>query len=485
MLSEFRLLLGREVGRTISVQPGARIVVLDAFTGGGAQADQRTTEYHVQLMENVTYLRGRHLLKAGFAIPDFSRRGFDDAGNRLGTFTFSSLADYAEGRPLSFLQQRGDGRIVFLQRVYGAFLQDQMTVTRSLSVGLGVRYDWQNIFRDNNNFAPRASFAYAARPGTVVRGGVGWFYDRAGDGAIREVLRSREARLLRYLLLDPGFPDPFQGASANATPPRSLVQLAPGVSMPFIVQYGVGIERQLRKGTTLAVNYIGARGVDLFRSIDVNAPPPPLYEARPDPAFGSIRQIESTGRQQTHSLQFTLRGRMAPRVQGSAQYTFGVAHNDTAGINALPANNYDLSAEWGRADFDQRHRLDVLAQFKGGPWLNVGVAATVYSGRPYSLRTGLDDFHTGQTNARPPGVSRNTLQGPGYASVDLRWSREVKLNASKEEDGPALRIGVDAFNVMNRVNYVAYIGNQRSPFFGRAIAAQPPRRLQVTAAVEF
>jgi len=44
---------------------------------------------------------------------------------------------------------------------------------------------------------------------------------------------------------------------------------------------------------------------------------------------------------------------------------------------------------------------------------------------------------------------------------------------------------VDAFNVMNRVNYVAYIGNQRSPFFGRAIAAQPPRRLQVTAAVEF
>ena len=32
-------------------------------------------------------------------------------------------------------------------------------------------------------------------PKTVIRGGAGWFYDRAGDGAIREVLRSREERL--------------------------------------------------------------------------------------------------------------------------------------------------------------------------------------------------------------------------------------------------------------------------------------------------
>ena len=316
VLSEFRLLVGREISSTVSLHPGPRVVVLDAFTAGGAQATQRSTEYHFQLTENVTYLRGRHLLKTGFAVPDFSRRGFDDATNREGTFTFASLDEYAAGRPFSFLQQRGDGRIVFLQQVYAAFVQDQITLTPHLSLGVGLRYDWQNIFADDNNFGPRVSFAYASGARTVVRGGAGWFYDRAGDGAIRDVLRSLEARLLRYLLLNPAYPDPFAGAASDATPPRSLVQLSPDIRIPYTIQYGVGIERQLRRGTTLAVNYLATRGTDLFRSVDVNAPPPPLYDARPNPAFGSIRQIQASGRQQTHSVQMMLRGRLAPRVQG-------------------------------------------------------------------------------------------------------------------------------------------------------------------------
>jgi hypothetical protein len=66
----------------------------------------------------------------------------------------------------------------------------------------------------------------------------------------------------------------------------------PGGSVSYIVQYGFGLERIVAKGTTIAVNYLGTRGVDLFRSHDVNAPPPPLYLSRPDPAFGQIRQID-------------------------------------------------------------------------------------------------------------------------------------------------------------------------------------------------
>lgn len=65
-LSEFRVLGGRDVGSTVSLMPGVKLIVADAFTGGGAQADQRTTEYHMQLTQMVSYLRGRHLLKAGF-----------------------------------------------------------------------------------------------------------------------------------------------------------------------------------------------------------------------------------------------------------------------------------------------------------------------------------------------------------------------------------------------------------------------------------
>jgi len=113
------------------------------------------------------------------------------------------------------------------------------------------------------------------------------------------------------------------------------------------------------------------------------------------------------------------------------------------------------------------------------------VAVSLLSGRPYSLRTGTDPFNTGQSNARPPGVSRNTLDGPGYASVDLKWTREFALTSKKGDDEPAWSIGVSAFNVLNHVNYVGSVGTLTSPFFGRPIAAQPPRRIQLSAQIHF
>jgi hypothetical protein len=485
LLSEFRFLAGREMTSTTSLRPDPRIVVLDAFTGGGAQADQHTSEYHFNLTENLTYVRGRHLLKTGFAIPDFSRRGYDDRTNATGTFTFSSLDDYAAGRPLSFVQQRGDGNLVFLQKVFGAFFQDQITLGPRFSITPGIRYDWQNVFADNNNFAPRVSAVLALDAKTAVRGGMGVFYDRAGDGAIHEVLRSREDKLQRFIILDPAFPDPLAGGS-ETLPPPSIVVLAPDLRTPYLIQFGIGVERQVRKGTTVAIAYVGSHGVDLFRSRDVNAPPPPDFASRPNPSFGQIRQIESTGRQVAHSLQFVARGRLLPMLQGAIQYSFATAHNDTSGINALPANSYDLESEYGRADFDQRHRLESLLQVKAGPWVNVGVSVSMASGRPYSLRTGTDDFNTGQTNARPPGVSRNTLDGPGYASVDLRWSHDFTIGKPpKQGDGAAWSIGIDAFNIGNRVNYSGFVGTITSPFFGRAISAQPPRRIQLSTGIRF
>ena len=60
-------------------------------------------------------------------------------------------------------------------------------------------------------------------------------------------------------------------------------------------------------------------------------------------------------------MQVTLRGRVTRWFNGQMQYTLSRVHNDTSGINAFPANDYDLSGEWARADFDRRHRLLVSA----------------------------------------------------------------------------------------------------------------------------
>jgi hypothetical protein len=235
-----------------------------------------------------------------------------------------------------------------VHKILGLFVQDEMAVRPNLSVSLGMRYDWQNFYSDNNNFAPRVSFAYApgSKPGTVVRGGIGLFNDRTNEGPISDVLHSQQGRLFSYRLLNPGYPDPLTGGTSIAGEPTNLVQLAPDLNIPYIIQFSLGVERQIVKGTTIAVNYTGARGTDMFRSRDINAPPPPLYLVPPDPTHGVIRRIESTGRMRSHSLQLTLRGKVTRFFNGSLQYVFGHAMNDTNGIGSFPANNYDLSGEW-------------------------------------------------------------------------------------------------------------------------------------------
>jgi hypothetical protein len=41
------------------------------------------------------------------------------------------------------------------------------------------------------------------------------------------------------------------------------------------------------------------------------------------------------------------------------------------------------------------------------------------------------------------------------------------------------------FNVLNRVNYLRYIGTLTSPFVGQAILARPARPMQLSVRVKF
>ncbi|MDQ6653829.1 MAG: TonB-dependent receptor [Acidobacteriota bacterium] len=488
LVNNFRLLLGVERQTAESLAPGRRLVVLDAFTGGGAQGDFLRTEYHAQLTEMLSYSTGKHLIKGGVNVPDLSRRGFNNNLNSAGTFYFSSLSDYAQGRPFSFVQQQGNGHLVFLEKAAGFFAQDEYHPRKNLMLSFGLRYDWQNYFHDNNNFAPRFSFAYA--PGNsqklVFRGGAGVFNDRSGARPIQDILLFNGTRLRQYVIPNPSYPDPFAGNGSIAAQPVSVTRLQPNINIPYAIQYSFGLERQLHKGTTLALTYLGSRGVDQFRSRDINAPLPPSYALRPDPSVGVLREIESAGRRTSDSLEVTVRGSFTRFFNGMAQYRLASAHDNTSGITYFPPNAYDLSGEWARSDFDRRHRFEMLGTINPGKLFNLGVSWSLYSGQPYTLTTGLDQLRTGTANARPAGISRNSLQGPAYADLDLRWSRDFSLRKGKKQDeGVKATLAVDAFNVLNEVNYSGYIGNLSSPFFGKAIAAQPSRRLQVSFRLKF
>src|SRR5207247_1589179 len=158
-------------------------------------------------------------------------------------------------------QQRGDGRVIFWEKVISGFFLDDIRIRPNLTVSVAARYDWQNYFHDNNNLSPRVAFAYSPghRSDTVIRGGAGFFYDRSGPQPVYDLLRYDGRHLFQYVVTD-----------GEAQSPRpSLVQLSPGVRIPYLMQFGIGIERQLKKTTTMTVNYTGNATAGAFRSRDV------------------------------------------------------------------------------------------------------------------------------------------------------------------------------------------------------------------------
>ena len=486
LLNQFQFLIGHEREPTTSVSPAQGVVVAGAFTGGGAQADVTRTERHFQLTESLGWTTPHHFVQWGFQVPDWSRRGFEDRSNFAGTFYFSSLDAYAKRQPYAFIQQQGNGTIAPVEKLIGTYVKDDWRIGKQLSASFGVRYDWQNFVTDHNNLAPRFSFAYAPGGGkaNIIRGGAGYFYDRTGPVAIADTLQYRPGGLRRVVLTNPSYPDPFQGTAGLDAQPPSLVQFAPAMKIPYSVQYSLGLEHQLQKATTVSLTYTGARGYDLFRSRDINAPLPSSgYLTRPNPNDGVIRQIESGGRQRTNSIQVMLRGKVTRWFTGQTQYSYARAYNDTNGIGWFPANDYDLSGEWARADFDRRHRFVLLGRLSATRLFDVGLGVTLLSGAPYSETLGLDLFNNGRGSARPMGVGRNTLQGSGSANVDVRLSRDLTFGA--KSSSRAMTLALDVFNVLNRVNLVNYQGVVTSPFFGRPLGASAPRQLQLSARVKF
>ncbi len=226
------------------------------------------------------------------------------------------------------------------------------------------------------------------------------------------------------------------------------------------------------------------RGIDLYRSRDANAPPPPLYAARPVSSIGALHLYESSGGLKSQGLQTALRGDLTRYFKGMVMYELGRASNDTDGIEAFPANNWNLNGEWARASFDVRHFIYLYGTVNAGKWLKVGLVFSANSGKPYTLTTGLDPYHTGLANARPEGVSRNTLRGTPMSTLDLHWSREFPVHVS-DVKGMRLAVGADLFNLFNRTNYTSFVGSLSSPFFGAPVSAAPARRTQLSLSVRF
>jgi hypothetical protein len=482
-VNQLRFLVGYDDQRISSANSAPQIIVSGAFTGGGAQANFYRTESHFDGANITTYVSGKHTINFSEESPDISRRGFDDSTNSAGTYTFASLAAFQAGTPSAFVLQTGQPHVTFLEKVFNASVQDDIRLKPNFSFSVGLRYYWQNFFHDDpHNFAPRFGFAYAPtkKSKIVIRGGAGLFYDRTGPRPISDLLHYNGATLLRFIPTDPIYPET---PASLAGVPTSIVNLDPRQRIPYTIQYSIGVERQITAKSTFSATYVGSHGIDLFRSIDANAPLPGTL-LRPNPAVGQERQIQSDGYQKSNALELTFRGKPSKFFNGQVQYTLSKTYNNTSGITYFPADSLNPNADWARSDNDRRHKFDLLGSMHPTKLFTVGAALSLYSGKPVNVTTGSDDNHDGVINDRPGVLPRNTLHGPGLINLDLNISHDFVLT-KKRKEAQVLTVTLNSFNVLNRQNDVTFVGVITSPFFDQPVAALPPRRMQLNLEYKF
>jgi len=201
--------------------------------------------------------------------------------------------------------------------------------------------------------------------------------------------------------------------------------------------------------------------------------------------------VESTGLLRSNALIASLQGRVKKAVKFKAQYTLSRSDDNTDGPLALPADSLNLGPEQGRSFFDVRHRF-VLAGTSDLPGaFRIGLMVVANSGLPFNITTGSDDNGDGVANDRPPGVTRNTGEGPGFMQTDLRVSKLFTFyKGGLNEDGDVsgfrkMELSLDAFNLFNHTNPTNIIGQVSSPRFGQATNALPARTIQMSLRFNF
>lgn len=515
--NEVRAQLGWTGTRMQSVTAQPAIVVLGAFAAGGAQIDSTRGAWEVELADNLDTSRGRHAFRTG-GLLQAGRYRAADQGNRLGTFTFSGLDAYRVGTPASFTRRVGDPRVEFAFYRAGWYLQDDIKVHKSLTLGVGLRHEIQSHIEGCMNLSPRVGITWAPLPNgaLLVRAGAGLVYDWFDPSLYEQTLQIDGVRAYDVVIANPGFPDAQSGGLRIELPPSRYLA-APHLRLPHTLSTSVAVQRQFTPTTSLVTSYTLQRGTGLFRGRNLNAP---LQDgARPDPTLGNVLQVEAAGRSRLDRLDVVVSRVGMKQGQSSyllsGYYSLSRQQTDTDGPFSPPSDSYHPSADWGPAVSDVRHRLVGMASVSLPKNFRVMTTMSLSSAAPYNITTGYDDNHDTVFNDRPAGVGRNSARGAAALEVTARvgWTWGIGKAPAKQTDIPDLRrrtrearrdpLGAvagafgsqahryrlefyaQASNVLNRVNPVGFRGVLTSPYYGRATASLPPRRIELGARFDY
>lgn len=358
------------------------------------------------------------------------------------------------------------------QTDFGFFINDDWKRSDRLVLGLGLRGEIQNNIDTRLDLAPRFSWAYTIKknadgrtPKTVTRGGLGIFYDRIDENLTLDANRYLDGARLQYLVTSADVLDSIRVSNTGVVTAPSASSLGAfqqsrntrvvgdGIKPPRTIQASFGLEQQMGAFTG-SLTVIGMNGANQLRSRNINALR--ADGTRPLGGSGAIYAYEATGRMNQLQLVTGLNSRPGRRWNAFVRYFLGWSKGDTDGAGSFPARPDDIEAEYGRASSDTRHRVMIGGQIElpGGVRLNPFIQ--VSSGRPYNITIGRDVNLDTVFSDRPafadanatgavmtefgalnpsPGLSalipRNYGEAPGFASVNLRFSKTIPFKRQK------------------------------------------------------
>src|SRR5262249_40794387 len=196
---------------------------------------------------------------------------------------------------------------------YGAFVQDNWTVGRHVTVNIGLRYDIETGTSntdvpspiqpgtrplDKNNVAPRLGFTYDLRGDgrSIVRGGVGRYFDKVMLNLTSNERRSILGTFIGVTIVNPDFNNPLNGltfADYKAQKiPGTLTVLDNNYQTPVNDQISIGLAQQIGRVYALQIDYVHSKGynepmtpsINFFEDPVTHLPLSPVRYGRPYPA---------------------------------------------------------------------------------------------------------------------------------------------------------------------------------------------------------
>ncbi|MFP5227305.1 MAG: carboxypeptidase regulatory-like domain-containing protein [Acidobacteriota bacterium] len=476
----------------------------------------------VDVVDDLDWSVGSHQLKFGV---DYRTISLDKVAYNAGISMLAlSVPDLIRSGTVDEL---GLTRIVpahFVTDSTSVFAQDSWKAMRGLTVTWGLRWEldpapsprkgtlaaaWRNVNSPGDlslapwgtplwsttwgNLAPRLGIAWrpAAFANTVIRGGVGLFYD-LGSGGAADAAAFFPGSISRILL---DVPLPYAAQSSDLpevslAPPYPLVKaFDPGLVLPRSWEWNLAVEKGLSGHQAATITYVGQDGEDQLRQQD-------YYQ--PNANFSSAFLFTNNSAWSNYnSLQLQYRATLPGRLQTLLNYTYAHSLDNASDDAVLGLANTIVSGarDYSSSDFDVRHSFSgavtaTLPPSAGSPllralehgWSLAGVAV-LRTGFPFNATyRGLSAATGGYAAVRPdlvsgqplwmrnPGAatgrslnpaafsipaaprqgteSRNDISGFGLKELDCTLGRSFPLL-----DGWQLKFDADAFNILNHPDF--------------------------------